>query len=99
MTRNNPAREALTRAVNRAIANGAPVYENVPDHGHLIALQDGLAHERERLANAASEHERALRRVWIAQREREIEAEKVFLNLEPIACDLTDDELLAELTQ
>jgi hypothetical protein len=26
----NPAREALTRAVNRAIANGAPVYENVP---------------------------------------------------------------------
>lgn len=28
--KNNPAREALTRAVSRAIANGAPVYENVP---------------------------------------------------------------------
>lgn len=27
----NPAREALTRAVNRAIAEGAPVYENQPD--------------------------------------------------------------------
>jgi hypothetical protein len=26
----NRAREALTRAVNRAIANGAPVYVNVP---------------------------------------------------------------------
>ena len=26
----NPAREALTRAVNRAIANGAPVYVNEP---------------------------------------------------------------------
>ena len=96
---NNPAREALTRAVNRAIANGAPVYENVPDYGHLIALQNGLAHERERLANATNESERALRAVWVAQREREIEAEKAFLNLEPIACDLTVDELFAELTQ
>ena len=27
----NPAREALTRAVNRAIAEGAPVYTNQPD--------------------------------------------------------------------
>ena len=26
----NPARQALTRAVNRAIADGAPVYVNVP---------------------------------------------------------------------
>ena len=26
----NPAREALTRAVNRAIAEGAPVYTNLP---------------------------------------------------------------------
>jgi len=25
----NPAKEALTRAVNRAIAEGAPVYENL----------------------------------------------------------------------
>ena len=28
--RNNLAREALTRAVNRAIAEGAPIYENLP---------------------------------------------------------------------
>ena len=26
----NPARAALTNAVNKAIAEGAPVYENVP---------------------------------------------------------------------
>ena len=26
----NPAREALSRAVNKAIANGAPIYENQP---------------------------------------------------------------------
>jgi len=95
----NPAREALTRAVNRAIANGAPVYENVPDYSHLIALQDGLAHERERLANATNESERGLRAVWVAQREREVEAEKVFLNFEPVNCDLTDDELFRELSQ
>lgn len=95
----NRARQALTRAVNRAIAAGSPVYENIPDCGHLIALQNGLAHERERLANATNEHERALRRVWIAQREREIKAEKIFLNLEPVNCDLTDDELFRELSQ
>ena len=28
--RPNPAREALTRAVNRAIANGAPIYQEIP---------------------------------------------------------------------
>lgn len=30
MTKNNPAREALSRAVNKAIANGAPIYEEQP---------------------------------------------------------------------
>lgn len=32
----NPAREALARAVNRAIAEGAPVYTNRPDPEALI---------------------------------------------------------------
>jgi hypothetical protein len=30
MTKSNSAREALTRAVNKAIAGGAPIYENRP---------------------------------------------------------------------
>lgn len=30
MKKNNPAKEALTRAVNKAIANGAPVYTSQP---------------------------------------------------------------------
>jgi hypothetical protein len=34
MPRTDPAREALTRAVNKALADGAPEYVNVPDpHG------------------------------------------------------------------
>ena len=34
------------------------------DVSHLIALQAGLAHERERLADAKSDKERATR-VWL----------------------------------
>jgi hypothetical protein len=37
----NPAREALTRAVNRAIANGAPVYVNEPTPH---AARDNILH-------------------------------------------------------
>jgi hypothetical protein len=67
------------------------------DYSHLIALQTGLAHERERLANARSEKERALRTVWVAQYENEIAAEEKFLGLEPVDADLSDADLLAEL--
>lgn len=68
------------------------------DPSHLIALQTGLAHERERLANAKSEQERAARSVWVAGYEREIAAEKKFLGLEDITFeDISDDDLLAEL--
>ena len=68
------------------------------DVSHLIALQTGLAHERERLANAKSKQERAARSVWVAGYEREIAAEKKFLGLEDITvADISDDELLAEL--
>jgi hypothetical protein len=69
------------------------------DYSHLIALQNGLARERERLANAKSEQERALRAVWVAQYESQIKSEETFLGLEPIDCDLSDDELLSELMQ
>ncbi len=68
------------------------------DVSHLIALQDGMAHERERLVNAKSEQERAARYVWVAGYEREIAAEKKFLGLEDTTFDaISDDELLAEL--
>ena len=67
------------------------------DHTHLIALITGLANEREHLANARTDQERALRAVWVAQREREIAAEEAFLGIAPADCDLTDLDLLAEL--
>ncbi len=38
----NPAREALTRVVNKAIANGAPVYVNQPAAPH--AARDNILH-------------------------------------------------------
>lgn len=38
----NPARTALSRAVNRAIAEGAPVYRNIPA---VTEVQDMIAPE------------------------------------------------------
>lgn len=64
---------------------------------HLIALQTRLAHERDYLAKAKSEGERVLRKVWIAQIEKEIAAERKFLGIDSVECDMSDDELLAEL--
>lgn len=70
-----------------------------PDTTHLHALELGLSHERDRLAQAKTPHERALRSVWISQREREIAGERTFIGLtEGTECELTDDELLVELT-
>lgn len=57
------------------------------DTSHLDALQLRLSHERDRLARAKTEQEREMRRVWVAQIEKEIGLER----------DMTDDELLAEL--
>lgn len=61
---------------------------------HLSALELRLSHEREYLRNARSAGEKQLRAVWIAQIEKEIAHEKEFHADE---CDLSDDELLAEL--
>lgn len=70
---------------------------------HLDVLNLRLSHERLRLAAAKSEAERQLRSVWVAQMEREIAAEYVFLGIaQPATLDeilLSDDELLAELTR
>lgn len=60
---------------------------------HLDALQLRLSNERGYLAAAKSEGERELRRVWIAQIEKEIAGEIEFADKR----ELTDDELLAEL--
>jgi len=68
------------------------------DLSHLDALQLNLSHERARLAQATRPQEIALRTVWVAQTEREIAAEYDFLGIDPnVDCDLSADELLAEL--
>lgn len=68
------------------------------DFSHLDAIQLRLSHEREYLANAKTEREREMRRVWIAGIERELAAEYRFLGLQPPTMDeIMDDELLAEL--
>lgn len=63
---------------------------------HLNALRIRLSNERCRLASATSVQEVALRKVWVAQVEKEIAQEEAFLGKKP-ADDLTDDELFAEL--
>ena len=68
---------------------------NAKDTSHLVALRTRLSHERAYLAVDGSE----LRKVWIAQIEREIAHEEKRLGIEPSAelLQMTDDELLAEL--
>lgn len=61
---------------------------------HLSALELRLSNERGYLARAKTEGERELRRVWIAQIEREIAHEREFHADE---IEMTDDELLAAL--
>jgi hypothetical protein len=64
------------------------------DTTHLIALQTRLTHERARFAADGSE----IRKVWIAQIEREIANEEKFLGIGSVAdIDMTDDELMREL--
>lgn len=63
---------------------------------HLNALELRLSNERGYLANAKTEGERELRRVWIAQIEKEIAGEQAFIAKQD---DMSDDELLAELLQ
>lgn len=70
------------------------------DSSHLVALMTGLSRERQRLAAARTEQERALRTVWVRQLEKEVNAEERFLGMtetdwnEP---EMSADDLLAEL--
>lgn len=77
---------------------------------HLAALQTRLANERARLARSATDQERAMRAVWVAQCEKEIAREtsrewsdsaagqsaaRYFDTIE--ADEMSTDELLAAL--
>lgn len=66
---------------------------------HLNALETRLSHERQYLALAKTNAERELRKVWIAQIEKEIVGERKFLGMpdSPEDIEMSDDELLAEL--
>lgn len=72
---------------------------------HYAALMTNLINERQRLEQAASEAEYALRAVWVKQLEREVEAEKDFLASKGINVyseasevgSMSDDDLLNEL--
>ena len=55
-----------------------------PDHSHLMALMKNLSNERERLKFATRDSEIALRKVWVAQLEREIASEEKLLGIEPV---------------
>ena len=70
------------------------------DTSHLFALLSRLSSERARFIDAKTDGERKLRAVWIAQVEREIYFEYQFLGIQPDEppADLTDEELLAELS-
>lgn len=66
------------------------------DTSHLDALELRLSHERQYLARQYGGAE--LRKVWIAQIEKEIAQERAKLGLTAETLNLSDDELLAELT-
>ena len=63
-------------------------------NGHLDALYNRLARESARLAVAKSQTERSLRTVWVNQIRKEIDGELRFVGTN----DMSDDELLAELS-
>lgn len=64
---------------------------------HLSALQVRLSNERNYLAKAKTAGERELRKVWVAQIEKEISAEQAFTGL--VEQEISDFELLAALLE
>jgi len=65
------------------------------DTTHLVALQGRLSNERKRLKESKSPKEREIRSVWVAQAEREVDAE--LANGRTDVDDMDDDELAREL--
>lgn len=68
------------------------------DTNHLVWLHESLHREKARIALAKSETERRLRTVWAEQKQRETEAEMRLLGMSSEPVNLSDDELLRELT-
>jgi hypothetical protein len=66
------------------------------DTTHLEALQLRLSNERARLRSAKSKNEIAIRKVFVAQCEKEITGEFKRLGIEDCA-EMSDDELMEEL--
>lgn len=64
---------------------------------HLASLQLRLSSERARLAAATRPGEIELRRVWVAQIEKEIERERAYVMPEARNIEMSDDELLEQL--
>lgn len=64
---------------------------------HLNALQVRLSHERGYLAAAKSKNEREIRKVWIAQIEKEIAHEMNLIGGNVELPEMSDDELMAAL--
>ena len=73
------------------------------DLSHLHSIELRLSHERARLANAATDAEREMRKVWVAATEKELSDERDFLRKRGVEIPgddpvpMTDDELLAAL--
>ncbi len=74
------------------------------DFSHLSALRVGLSNERVRLASAKTDEEKALRKVWVKQRKKEVKGEERFLGLDDDENDevfetisMSRSELLEEL--
>lgn len=65
------------------------------DYSHLDAIQERIHRETMRFMSAHTESERQFRFSQVQQARREEAAEYKFLGIEP--CNLSDDELLAEL--
>ncbi len=64
---------------------------------HIDVLNLMLSHERARLDESNTESEKALRKVFVKQLEKEIKGEQRFLSNERLSDALSDDDLLSAL--
>jgi len=93
-----PPKLFKSRADARAWMAKRGMVEAPPDTSHLRALEEGLAREVGRLADARTPEDRKLRQVWVDQRRREIAKEREHLGLPPESpVPESDDALLDAL--
>jgi hypothetical protein len=64
---------------------------------HLDFLNLHLSNERIRLSQATTDKEKAIRKAWVKQIEKEIKGELKFLGIKECSDSITDDELMKEL--